>query len=158
MTKKVIIIILFIVLSIKAFGITLNVSGAWNLLIDSSDVVGGAGGNLIPSYTSASDSIVLDVSSTIDDSDSWQIQVHKTDSNWSGGLVLSCIRSTNGIGSGTISGGNTVYLDLTAVGQLFFDGAGDRTSIDIQLKLSGVTAAIASDVYVTTVYFTVIDN
>lgn len=138
--------------------ISINVLGGWSLVIDSGDVIAGAGGDLTSQYLSNADAITINVADAIDDSDNWQIQVRKEDTLWHAALTLSILRTSDGAGTGTISGGNSLFLDLTAVDQFFFDGAGNRSIVDLQLRLSGVSVLIPSDNYSTVIYYTVIDT
>mgnify|MGYP000060267003 CR=1 FL=1 len=61
------------------------------------------------------------------------------------------------IGTGSVTGGNVLPVGLTAVDQVFFEGAGDMADIPIRVNLSGVSVLIPVDSYSATLYFTVID-
>lgn len=138
--------------------ISINVTGSWSLTIGSGDVVSGPGGDLTPLYTSSADAVTIDVTDTIDNADTWQIQVHKDDLLWHGAMNLSMLRTSDGTGTGSITDGDSLFLDLTSLDQYFFEGAGDRSGIDLQLRLSGVSVLIPADSYSTTIYLTVIDT
>jgi len=138
-------------------GITLNSAGNWSLVINETDVIGGPGGNFSPEYTSNTDSVTLDITDTLGSTDAWQVQVHKEDGPWSGALDLGLLRTGGGSGSGTITGGDSNFLTLTGIGQVFFEGAGDRTGVTVQMKLSGVSVILDAAVYSTTIYFTIVD-
>ncbi|MBN2655985.1 MAG: hypothetical protein JXR86_02920 [Spirochaetales bacterium] len=138
--------------------ITISLSGSWSLSIDSSDVSSGAGGDLNSQYQSNADQVSLDIGDLIDSGDAWELQVHKEDLLWHSDMILGLLRTSGGSGAGTISGGDSLFLELTATDQYFFDGTGDRSLIDIQLRLSGISVVIPADTYSTTIYFTVIDT
>ncbi len=138
--------------------LSITTSGGWNLSIDSTDVTGSAGSDLTPTYYSSTDAIIMSISDAIDNSDNWEIQVHKTDTNWHGNLKLALQRTSNGSGGGSISGGDSLYIELTGTDQYFFEGSGDRTDVDIQFRLTGVSVLVPADSYSTTIYFTVIDT
>jgi len=162
MTQKIVAILItvsFLLLTtFDLSAISISVLGGWSLVIDSGDVVAGAGGDLTSQYLSNADAVTIDVADAIDDSDNWQIQVHKEDTLWHAALTLGLLRTSDGAGTGTITGGNSLFLDLTAVDQFFFDGAGNRSTVNLQMRLSGVSVLIPSDNYSTTIYFTVIDT
>jgi hypothetical protein len=134
-----------------------TVSGGHAFTIDQADLAGGAGSNFIPVHQSALDAVLITVAATTGDTDAWQMLVHKEDALWHGSLALGVLRTGPGTGSGSISGGDVLSLTLNASDQVFFEGAGDKTTIPVQLKLSGVSVLIPVDSYTTTVYLTILD-
>ena len=149
--------VFFITSFAHLWGITLTVTGSWPLSIGSADVIGGTGGNLSPEYLSSSDIVTIEIADTAGASDAWQVLVHREDGLWKGSLSLGLIRTTSGTGPGAVTGGDSGFLELTAGDQLFFEGTGDRSAIDVRMRLSGVSAVLNAEVYSRTVYFTVID-
>lgn len=139
------------------FALEVTVSGGHAFTIDQDDLAGGAGSNFNPVHQSAVDAVLITVAATTDDTDAWQMLVHKEDALWHGSLSLGVLRTGAGTGSGSISGGDVLSLTLNASDQVFFEGSGDRTTIPVQLKLSGVSVLIPVDSYTTTVYLTILD-
>ena len=136
------------------WAISITVTGNWPETIDSDDLQAGAGSDLIDTYESAADVVTIDVSATVGD---WGLDVKKIDTNWHSNLHLHVKRTSDGAGSGSISGGDT-YQEVTDTDQSFFSGNDDRSSITVQLKLTGVSIQVPSDAYTTTVYYTVSDQ
>ena len=129
------------------------VTGSWFLSIDASDLQAGAGSELEPNYTSASDAVQIDISNTVGN---WGVNVRRTDSNWHSNFILKVKRMSDGTGPGTISGGDA-GVPVTQTDQEFFTGSGDRSEIDVGLTLEEVSVQIPPDTYTTTVYYTVVD-
>jgi len=136
------------------WAIAITVTGNWADTIDASDLQGGPGSDLISTYESASNVGIVDISST---AGNWAMVVKKTDTNWHGNFHLYVKRTSNGSGSGTISGG-TAYQEITDINQNFFSGNSDRNSINVQLELTGVSIQVPPTVYTTTIYYTVSDQ
>lgn len=131
----------------------ITVTGSWTLYIDSGDLQGGAGSDFNPTYESAVDQIGIEIKGK--KTKDWRVDVSKVDSYWDSRLLLYVRRTSDGIGSGSISGG-TSYQEVTDVDQEFFRGGKNRKNIDVQLMIDGVTVEIPTDTYTTTVYYTVI--
>lgn len=136
------------------WAISITVTGSWSETIDESDLQGGAGSDLIDTYESAANAGIIDISATIGD---WGLDVKKVDTNWHGDFHLYAKRTSDGTGSGSISGGDT-YQEVTNTDASFFSGNDDRSNVDIQLQLTGVSIQVPPDIYTTTVYYTVSDQ
>jgi hypothetical protein len=80
----------------------------------------------------------------------------RTDVTWDSHLTLSVRRTSDGVGGGAISGGDS-YLPLGTGTSTFFSGTGDRLNIQMQLRLDGVSASVPANSYATTITFTVVD-
>ena len=141
--------------AVFAAGVT--VTGGYGFVIDQSDLSGGAGSNFNPGHSSPVDAILVTLDGMVDDLDAWQIMVRKENSLWQGGLGLGLLRTAAGTGTGTISGGDVLPLALTATDQVFFEGAGNRNAIPVQLMLDGVSVLIPADAYAATLVFTIVD-
>ncbi len=139
-----------------ADAIGISITGNWILSITSSDLVAGAGSDLAGSYQSSSGQVAVDVIGTSGSSDAWRIDVRRSDTTWHESLVVSVKRTSNGSGSGTISGG-TAFQSIGPTDATFFSGSGDRSAIDLQLQLSGLSVQVPPSTYSTTVIYTVID-
>ncbi len=96
----------------------------------------------------------IDITAT---SGNWGLDVKKIDTNWHSNLHLHVKRTSDGTGSGTISGGDS-YQEVTDIDQSFFSGNSDRSNVNVQLKLTGVSIQVPPDTYTTTIYYTVFDQ
>ena len=129
----------------------LTLTGSWAETIDASDLVAGAGSDLIGTYESAANQVIISIDTVVN---KWEVYVKKIDSNWHANFQLSVRRTSSGTGSGSISLG-TSYQQVTDIDELFFKGRRDRANINVQLQLTGVSVQIPPDTYTTTVYYTV---
>ncbi len=130
----------------------ITVTGSWSETIDASDLVAGAGSGLIGTYESNSDQIVLDIDVR---KGNFRVDVSKINTYWHSDFQLYVRRTSDGTGDGEISGG-TSYQEITDTYQSFFTFKKDRTGINLQLKLSGVSVQVAPDTYTTTAYYTIV--
>lgn len=131
--------------------INLTVTGSWNLNITAGDLISGAGSDLKSTYESDKRAITIDITRS---EKNWQVDVCKSDTNWPNNFHLYVKRTSNGSGSGNISGGTT-YQEVTDTDKYFFSGEKKCRRINIQLKLSGVSIAIPPNSYITTIIYTV---
>lgn len=149
-------VVLAWVICVPAEAISIAVTGAWGEIVDESDLQGGPGSSLASTYESAADEVVIDITSTSGSDDNWRVDVRRSDTTWHEDLVLWMKRTSNGNGDGTISGG-TAYQQITSTDTPFFSGSGNRTTIYIQEKLTGVSTQMFADNYATTLIYTVVD-
>jgi hypothetical protein len=92
----------------KAEAIDLSATGEWNETVNESDLVFGAGSNLVDTYTSTTDATNITVSNCIEDSDNWRVDVRRVDEGgWHGDFTLYVKRTSDGMGTGSVSGGVT---------------------------------------------------
>ena len=136
------------------WAISITATGSWSETIDASDLQAGAGSDLISTYESAADAVIIDITDT---SGAWGLDVKKIDTNWHSNLHLHVKRTSDGQGPGSISGG-TSYQEVTDTDLSFFSGDRWRSDVDIQLKLTGVSIQVPLDTYTTTVYYTIFDQ
>jgi len=137
--------------------ISVSVGGVWSETVDETNLAGGPGSDLAGTYESSADQISADISGTAGDLDTWRVEVKKTDTTWHDDLHLYLKRTSDGIGSGSISGGGS-YLEATDTYAELFSGRGDRTGIHLQLKIMGVSAGVPADAYSATISYTVVDT
>jgi hypothetical protein len=139
--------------------ISISAIGAWSETVDEADLAGAPGSNLITTYESATDQVSLDISETTaaPPPDTWRVDVKKTDTTWHSDLHLYLKRTSDGTGPGTIMSGGS-YQEVTDTYTSFFAGANDRTGINVQLKITGVSVNVPADAYSTTIYYTVVDT
>ena len=137
--------------------INITVTGSWTQTIDKSNLTAGAGTNLTGTYTSAQNVNQVSITGTINKNDNWQVNIKRIDTTWNSSLLIFARRTSAGTGNGSISGGNA-YIQVTQSDTTFFSGAGDRSSINIQLQLTGASLQIPPNQYTTTIQYTVIDT
>ena len=143
-----------LLVSSPAWGMDLALTGAWTLSSGPGEVV--AGSDLPSSYESTSGEMAAAVFNTTGADDAWRVDISGTGTSWPAALHLFARRTGDGLGAGAIQDG-TGYQELSAISASFFSGAGDRTDIPLQLKLTGVSIQIAPGEYRATVMCTVGD-
>lgn len=151
--------ILFAILGIQlpCGAVSVNVSsGNWSLLVDDSDLQGGAGSNMKPSYESTGSPSYVTVYGTSGLSDNWRIDVKRIDSVWDPNLTLSVKRTTDGTGLGPIAGGDS-YMQIGPTDSAFFSGSGDRNNIPLEMELGGMSLQVPPSTYSTTIVYTVVE-
>lgn len=134
------------------WAIRITVTGSWTEYIDEADLQGPPGSDLISSYESASDQVLVSIDARW--WEIWQVSMRKIDSNWHADFTLYARRTSSGTGMGGVNGG-TSYLDIRNTNRSFFSGWGDRNNIDIQYRLEGVSINIEPGIYTTTIIYTV---
>ena len=149
-------VVLVAVISVPADAISIVVTGVWAEIVDKTDLQGEPGSSLHSTYESAADEVVIDITGTSGSSDNWRVDVRRSDTKWHEDLVLWVRRTGDGNGDGAISDG-TIYQQVTTTDTELFSGSGDRTTIDIQEKLTGVSTQMLADDYATTLTYTVVD-
>jgi hypothetical protein len=73
------------------------------------------------------------------------------------GVALYVKRTGDGTGGGSILGGDS-YQEVTTSDVSFFSGAGDRTAVNIQLKVTGASLSMLPNIYSTSIIYTVVDT
>lgn len=129
-------------------------TGSWILTIGVLDLIAGAGSELVASYESAVDAVLLSPN-PVPAKPAWRVDVSRVDTAWPGSFVLWIKRTGDGTGSGSISDGTT-YLTVTTTDQPFFTGSEDRANVPIQFQLTGISTQIPPGDYTTTVYYTIV--
>jgi hypothetical protein len=132
----------------------ITITGSWSRTISASDLTGGAGSNLTATYTSATNQVLMGVTTTLTN---WRVDVLRIDSTWNASFVLSIRRTGSGTGTGSVSGG-TSYLTILTTSQTFVTGSGNLSSIPLQERLGGVSVSIPVATYTTTIQYTVVDQ
>jgi hypothetical protein len=134
----------------------ITVTGTWSETIDAVDLLDGAGSDIAPIVSSTSQ---LTIDLAISTSNSWNVSIIRDSATWHSDLILSAKRTSNGTGSGTISGG-TSWQVITNSSTEFFGGVGEpgnRTGISVQLKLQS-SITVPPDNYSSTVTFYFVEN
>jgi len=132
----------------------ITITGTWSRVIGSGDLTGGAGSNLTATYASATNQVLMGVTTTLTN---WRVDIRRIDTNWHANFVLSIRRTGTGSGTGTVSGG-TNYITITTTSQTFVTGSGNRSGIQLQEQLGGVSVSIPVNTYTTTIQYTVVDT
>lgn len=138
--------------------LSLRVTGKWMITFQTTDLTGGGGSDFAPELESPMGVVNLNLSKLTDpDFTPWQMDISRVDVNWPAPFRLYVRRNTDGTGTGSVSGG-LVYQEVTLVNQLLFTGVGDRTKIDMQYRLTGISVSTMNvENYSTTIYYTVTD-
>jgi len=136
----------------SAWAADITVSGEWIRTVTASDLTAGAGSDLVSEQTSSAGTVTLALTAT--GGGAWRIKVRHAPSPWNGNLTLWVRRTSDGTGAGSLSGGSG-YVQLTALDTDFFSGAGDRSNISLQYKLSGLSKTVSPDTYQSAVVFTI---
>ncbi len=97
-------VVLLVVNPVQAARIT--VLGTWIEVIDSMDLISGAGSDLIDTHDSSQVVITIDITETLGASDQWEVKIQRnTMLGWPEDLKIYIKRTSGGFGSGSISGG-----------------------------------------------------
>ena len=141
----------------KAEAIDLSTTGGWTETVNELDLVSGAGSGLVDTYESVTDATSMTISNCTGDTDNWRLDVRRIDdAGWHGDFTLYVQRTSNGEGTGSVSGGLS-YIEITTTDTQLFSGAGDRSNISIQYKLTGISIDVLPATYTETMTFTVVD-
>jgi hypothetical protein len=146
-----------VVCASTAGAIDITTGGGWTETVDQTDLTSGAGSDLNDAYESLATASSVNVTTTTGDSDNWRVDVRRSDAGWHGDLSVYISRTSDGTGTGSISGGTT-YMVVGASDTAFFSGAGDRTGIDVQYKVTGMSVQVDPASYGTTITLTVVDT
>jgi len=134
------------------WAVSITAPGSWSETIGVPPPI--AGNDLPNTYQSATNAVSITITAT---SGNWGLNVKIISSNWHSSLHLYIQRTSDGTGSGSISGG-TSYQEVTDIDQPFFNGNGDRSNVNVQFELTGVSIQVPPDVYSAMVYYTVSDQ
>lgn len=140
-----------------ALAMDLAEAGSWSVSVSSADLVAGAGSGLVSSKSSATSEVLFDVTLTAGDTDNWRIDVRRTNSVWDATVKVWVRRTGSGGGTGSIANGLS-WAEVGTTDIAFFDGAGDRSDVPVQLRITGISLSIAPDAYLTTLEYTLIDT
>ena len=140
-------------LTALSLGADVSSSGNWTDMIDASDLVAGAGSNLASQYESSSGTTTLSIANTA--GATWRILARRSDGTWHGNLVLFVRRTSDGSGSGAVVGGSS-YIKLSTLDTEMFSGSGDRGSIAVQYKLTGMSKNVSPNLYSSGIIFTLL--
>jgi hypothetical protein len=132
-------------------------TGSWTLNITAADLRSGAGSDLTDTYDSGAGAVTLDVTGAAGSGDPWRVEVRRSDVVWPASVHLWVRRAGAGTGAGAVSGGSS-FQEITSSDTVFFSGTGDRASIPLELRVTGVSLRVTSDTYAASVTYTVSAN
>ena len=144
-------LVAFLAAAAHAAPVGINVIGNWTLTVGPSDLIAGAGSNLISTYESSPSQVSVSITNA---TAAWGVTVKFQGPHWDNSLHLWVRRTGDGGGAGTIQSG-TAYQELDNPGAAFFAGTLDRTDIPVQLMVTGVSVQLLPDTYSATVTYTV---
>jgi hypothetical protein len=127
----------------------ISVTGHWSRIVTRADLIDGAGTDIVPPIESSPAIAILDITGT--DDAPWTVRVATEDFGWPPGASVSVRRSGN---DSSISGGAS-YLPIDSTSQVFFSGTGDRTGIQIQIRVDGIDIHTAPALYSLTITYSV---
>lgn len=126
--------------------------GSWSASLTSSDLAAGAGSDLRSPVESGASQVALGISNTA--GGAWTVTVSTDASLWPSGATLSVRVVSTGNGPGTASSGGT-YLILGGAGQTLLSGTGDRSNVQLQFRLNGVSVRNSIGTYSTSILYSV---
>jgi hypothetical protein len=135
----------------------LSLSGSWGLALSASDLVSGAGSELPTSADSATNEVTLDVTLTGGDTDNWRLDVRQSGAFWDPALHVWVRRTGSGTGTGSIADGTT-WIEVGSTDTAFFTGAGDRSTIAVQVRVTGLSLTLQPDAYLSNLQYTLVDT
>lgn len=135
-----------------AWAADISVTGSWSNTVNKNDLTAGPGSDLKSPIESAAGVATIDISNT--SGQSWAVSVARNDIDWPANVKISARRVSDGTGSGTISDGTT-YLGLSGASQTLFTGMGDRTGVQIRLKIDGISVKTRPDIYSLNITYTI---
>jgi hypothetical protein len=143
-------------LAYSSMAVSITAIGGVSRVIDSSDLLAGAGSDLHDTYESPADATAIEILDCTGTAERWRVDVSRSDLEWNNNLVLYARVTSNGVGDGTVSGGGD-FQEVTSSPSTFFSGVNNRQFIYVQYKLTGESVQVPIDKYRSTVTFTVVD-
>ena len=129
----------------------LTSGGDWVASVTAANLVSGAGSDLQAQFESVSGVTTLTITNV---SGAWSLRARRSGSQWHGDVTAYVKRTSDGSGSGSISGG-TAYVALASTDTEIFSGSGARGSISLQFKLTGLSKTVSPATYLSSIIFTV---
>ena len=134
-----------------AEGADISVSGTWWRIVSRDDLIAGAGTSLPAEIESAAGIATLTIANT--GGSRWRVDVAKaSDVNWPPGVNIAIRRSSAESG---VDGGTT-YLTLTQGAQTLIEGTGNHPSIQVQLRVQGLSLQALAATYSLLITYTIV--
>ncbi len=144
-------LLLLLAAPVATWSADVSSSGNWMKTIDAGDLVAGAGSDVTGQHDSSSGIATLTISNTA--GASWRIFARRADGTWHDSFALFVRRTSDGSGSGSITGGGG-YAELSTLDTELFSGSGDRANVAVQYRLTGMSKTVTPDLYGSGVIFT----
>jgi hypothetical protein len=138
-------------LVVEASAVDIASSGDWTQTITAADLTAGAGSDLNSEYDSPVGITTINIDNV---SGTWQVNISRDTSSWPAGLHIWVRRTSDGTGTGSISGG-AAYVEITALDTEVFSGTGARDNVALQFRVTGLSKTVTPDTYVSSVIYTV---
>jgi hypothetical protein len=138
-------------LVVEASAVDISSSGDWTRTITAADLTGGAGSDLNSQYDSPVGITALNISNV---SGTWHVNVRRDTTVWPAGLHVWVRRTSDGTGTGSISGG-AGYVEITTLDTEIFSGTEARDNVALQFRVTGLSKTVTPDTYVSSVIYTV---
>jgi len=149
---------LFLLSSSAEAVITITASGGWTTqVVSATNLIAGAGSDLNSTYQSTAGITTINIAGCKNKSDTWRVDVSRVNATWDASLSVYVRRTSDGTGTGSITGGLT-YIQVTTANTAFFNGAGDRTTVGVQYQVTGVSLNVPPSNNSTSVVFTIVDT
>lgn len=112
----------------------LTSSGDWFESVTSANLAGGAGSNLTqPESVAGITTLTIANAPGV-----WRIKARRSGISWPSGCSIWIKRTSNGSGSGSISGGNA-FIELGTTDVEIFNGSQNRNGVSLQFKVTGLS-------------------
>jgi hypothetical protein len=144
--------LLYLGLAATACAADIAVSGAWSRTVNRDDLTAGAGSALRSPIESAAGVASIAISNT--GGGAWTVSAQSSNLNFPPGAVVSVRMTSAGSGTGSVSGG-VGYLALSGSSQVLFSGSGDRSGIQVQLRMGGISLSTVPAIYSLSIQYAV---
>jgi hypothetical protein len=138
-------------LVVRASAVDIASSGDWTQTITAADLTGGAGTDLNSQYDSPVGIATINISNV---SGTWHVSARRDTGTWPAGLHLWVRRTSDGSGTGSISGG-AAFVEISALDTDVFSGTETRDNVALQFRVTGMSKNVTPDTYVSSVIYTV---
>ena len=114
----------------------ISATGVWSTSLTAGDLAAGPGSDLRTPVESAAGQVTLAIDNTV--GANWTVAVRNDGLPLPVGVHLSVRVASIGNGVGSVSGGGS-YLALGGAAQTLLSGSGNRSDVQLQFKLDGVS-------------------
>jgi hypothetical protein len=128
----------------------ISAAGVWAPSLTAGDLAAGAGSDLRSQIESAAGQVALTINNTA--GASWTVTVRNDGVLWPTGVHISVRVASTGSGAGSVSGSGA-YLVLGGAAQVLLSGTGERTGVQLQFKLDGVSVRNGFGQYSTNIIY-----
>jgi hypothetical protein len=111
--------------------------------------------NRTVAYLTGKDQILLSVCNSASLGAIWRVDVRRDAADWPKGMKLEVRRTGDGLGEGSIVG-RRGFVEVGTTFHTLCSGRGDRTSIPIQIRISGCPLDMDVGMHATSITYTVV--